>query len=198
MDLIPMIIKRSEKGERSYDLFSYLLSNRIVFLYGPITDGTSGIVCAQLIFLASLSKEPIQMYICSPGGHLHATMAMIDTMHYIKPEIHTWALGIAGSAASVMLTCGTKGHRNIFPNAQVMLHEPSGGYIGRSVHIADHADAIMKIRNQLVNIYCEQTGQTSEKINELLNRETFLNAEQALKLGLVDRIVSSDIEVNAP
>lgn len=191
MELIPVVVKRSAQGERSYDLFSFLLKNRIIFLNGQINDSTSAIVCAQLIFLEAESPtQDIHVYINSPGGSVDATMAIYDTMHFVKPDIQTWGMGLAASAGSLLLTAGHPGKRNILPHTRVMLHEPSGGYSGRSKHMEDHAKAIKDSRNNLIEIYAKHTNQKQETIEKWLDRETFFNAKEAVKLGLVDKIVT--------
>ncbi len=191
MNFIPMVVKKTGGQERAYDLFSYLLASRIIFLHGPIDDNTNASIIAQLLFLEAVDpNKDVNLYINSVGGSVDATMGIMDTMNFIKPDVATWCVGLAASAGSILLSAGQKGKRYIFPNSRVMLHEPSGGYIGRSKHMEDHAKAIKDTRHKLINIYKNQTGQEANKIESLLDRESFFSPEEAVSFGLADSIVT--------
>lgn len=190
MELIPIVVKKSAQGERSYDIYSFLLRNRIVFMSGPINDNVAASICAQIIFLAAEdSKKDIHFYINSVGGAVHSAMAIYDTMQLVAPDIQTWGMGIAASCGSFLLTAGAKGKRNILPHTRVMLHEPWGGYQGRSRHMEDHAKEAAYTRKALTEIYHQHTGQHHEQIEKWLERETFFSAQEAKDFKLVDNIV---------
>ncbi len=199
MELIPIVIKKSNQGERSYDIYSFLLRNRIIFLSGPINDAVSTSICAQLLFLeAEDPTQDIHIYINSPGGIVSSALAIYDTMQFIKPDVNTWGMGMAASCGSFLLACGTEGKRHALPNTRVMLHEPWGGYQGRSQHIEDHAKDIMYTRNKLVDIYHKHTKQDKDKINKWLDRESFFSAEEALSIGILDNVVTNRSEIEDP
>ena len=187
--LIPTVISRSNNSERAYDIYSYLLKNRIIFLNGPINDEVSSNICAQLIFLDSESSDDISLYINSPGGSVYSTIAIYDTMNFIKCDVKTFGFGLAASCGSWLLCAGAKGKRFALPNLRYMLHEPSGGFKGRSLHFEDHAKEIMFIRNLLINIYKDSSKASEKQITKWLDRETFLSAKEALEYGFVDEIV---------
>jgi len=190
MELIPVVVKKSAMGERSYDIYSFLLRNRIVFLSGGINDNVAASICAQLIFLAAEDpKKDIHFYINSVGGTVHSAMAIYDTMQLIAPEVQTWGMGLAASCGSFLLTAGAKGKRNILPHTRVMLHEPWGGYQGRSRHMEDHAKEAAYTRKTLTDIYQKHTDQDSDKIEKWLERETFFSAQECKELKLIDNIV---------
>ncbi len=197
MELIPIVVKKSAQGERSYDIYSFLLRNRIVFLSGPINDNVAASVCAQLIFLAAEdAKKDIHFYINSVGGTVHSAMAIYDTMQLIAPDVQTWGMGLAASCGSFLLTAGTAGKRNILPHTRVMLHEPWGGYQGRSRHMEDHAKEAAYTRKSLTDIYHHHTKQSPEQIEKWLERETFFSAEECKKLGIIDNIVEHSSIMN--
>ena len=189
--LIPMVVEQTNRGERSYDIYSRLLKERIIFLTGAVEDDMSSVIVAQLLFLESENpKKEISMYINSPGGAVTAAMAMYDTMQFIKPEVATLCVGQAASAGSLLLTAGAKGMRYILPNARVMLHQPSGGFRGQASDIERHAEDIVKVKRRLNDIYVKHTGQPLETIERTLDRDHFMSAEEAQKFGIVDEVIS--------
>jgi ATP-dependent Clp protease, protease subunit len=189
--LIPMVIEQTNRGERSYDIYSRMLKERIIFLTGPVEDDMSAVITAQLLFLESENpKKEISMYINSPGGSVTAGMAIYDTMQFIKPEIATLCNGLAASMGSLLLTAGTKGMRYALPNARVMVHQPSGGFRGQASDIERHAEDIIKIKRRLNDIYVKHTGQALEMIERTLDRDHFMSAEEALKFGLIDEVLT--------
>lgn len=188
--LIPMVVEQTNRGERSYDIYSRLLKERIIFLTGPVHDDISTLVCAQLLFLESENPEKdISFYINSPGGVVTAAMAMYDTMQYIKPDVSTVCIGQAASAGSLLLTAGAPGKRYILPNARVMVHQPSGGAQGMASDIEIQAQEILKLRRTLNDIYVEHTGQKLSEIERVMDRDTFMSAKEAHEFGLVDHVV---------
>lgn len=189
--LIPTVIEKSALGERAYDIYSRLLKERIIFLGGAIDDTVANITIAQLIFLENEDpKKDITLYIHSPGGHVTAGLAIYDTMQYIKPDVSTVCLGMAASMAALLLAGGTKGKRFVLPNAEVMIHQPLGGTEGQASDIRIHADHIIKTKDRLNDILAKHTGQKLEKIEKDTDRDNFLSAEEAVKYGLVDKIIS--------
>ncbi|MEG1582271.1 MAG: ATP-dependent Clp endopeptidase proteolytic subunit ClpP [Clostridia bacterium] len=187
--LIPMVIEQTNRGERSYDIYSRLLEDRIIFLSDEINDQTANLVIAQLIYLEG--KDPdkdISMYINSPGGSVVSGMAIFDTMHYIKCDVSTICVGIAASMAAVLLASGTKGKRFALPNSEVMIHQPLGGAQGQASDIAIHAEHILKTKRQLNKILAEASGQDLERIEKDTDRDNFMSASEALKYGLIDKI----------
>lgn len=189
--LVPMVVEQTAKGERSFDIFSRLLRERIIFLTGPIDDNVSSLVCAQLLFLESENPEKdIFLYINSPGGVVTSAFAMYDTMNYIKPDVATLCIGQAASAGSLLLTAGTKGKRFCLPNARVMIHQPLGGFQGQASDIEIHAREILDIRSRLNKIYVDSTGQDLATIEKAMERDNFLVADAAKKFGLVDEVVT--------
>jgi len=189
--LIPTVIEKSALGERAYDIYSRLLKERIIFLGSAIDDTVANTVIAQLIFLENEdSKKDITLYIHSPGGHVTAGLAIYDTMQYIKPDVSTVCLGMAASMAALLLAGGTKGKRFVLPNAEVMIHQPLGGTEGQASDIRIHADHIIKTKDRLNIILAKHTGQKLEKIEKDTDRDNFLSAEEAVKYGLVDKIIS--------
>lgn len=188
--IIPTVISHKERG--SYDIYSYLLKNRIIFLYGSINDEVANIVCAQLLFLeAENSEKDIYLYINSPGGSITAGLAIYDTIQLIQPDVQTWGMGLAASCGSFLLCSGAKDKRFALPHTRIMLHEPSSGYEGRSVHIEDHANEVKFLREKLSQLYGKHSGQTLEAINKWFYRETFFSPEQALEVGIIDHIKGS-------
>lgn len=189
--LIPTVIEKSALGERAYDIYSRLLKERIIFLGSAIDDTVANTVIAQLIFLENENpKADITLYIHSPGGHVTAGLAIYDTMQYIKPDVSTVCLGMAASMAALLLAGGTKGKRFVLPNAEVMIHQPLGGTEGQASDIRIHADHIIKTKDRLNIILAKHTGQKLEKIEKDTDRDNFLSAEEAVKYGLVDKIIS--------
>jgi ATP-dependent Clp protease, protease subunit len=189
MVLIPTVIEKSQFGERAYDIYSRLLKERIIFLGGPIDDHTANIVIAQLLFLASEdSKKDVSFYINSPGGSVTATLAMLDTMDYIKPDVSTVCVGIAASGAAILLSAGAKGKRFALPNAEVMIHQPWGGVQGQASDIEITAKHIVEMRSKLNKILAKNTGQGLDKVEKDADRDFFLSAEEAKKYGVIDEI----------
>jgi len=197
MSLVPVVIEQTSKGERSYDIFSRLLKERIIFLTGGINEQVSSIVSAQLLFLESQAPDKdIFMYINSPGGLVTAGLAMYDTMQFIKCDISTLVIGQACSAGSLLAMAGTKGKRYALKNSRIMIHQPSGGASGQATDNLIHAEEITKIKKRLNQMYADHTGQPIEKINDAMERDKFMSPEEALDFGLVDKIIShrSDVE----
>lgn len=195
MNYIPYVIEQTGRGERSYDIFSRLLKERIVFLSGQVEDSMSTLIVAQLLFLEAENPEKdIYMYINSPGGVVTAGMAIYDTMQYIKPDVATLCIGQACSMGSLLLTAGAPKKRFILPHARVMLHQPSGGYRGQATDIEIHAKEILKIKDTLNKIYVKHTSQSYEKIQSTLERDYFISAQEALDFGIVDEIIEKRIK----
>ena len=189
-DLVPMVVEQTIRGERAYDIFSRLLKERIIFITGPIEDGMSTLVVAQLLFLeADNPKKEISMYINSPGGTVTSGMAIYDTMHFIRPPVSTVCIGQAASTASLLLAAGTKDLRFALPNAGIMLRQPSGGFEGQATDIMVHAREILSLKKRLNEIYVRHTGQPLKKIEEALERDYFLTAEMARDFGVVDKVI---------
>lgn len=188
--LIPTVIEKSQNGERAYDIYSRLLKERIVFLTGAIDDDTANIVIAQLLFLQSDdSKKDISLYINSPGGFIHSGLAILDTMNHIKCDVSTVCVGIAASMASVILSSGAKGKRFILPNAEVMIHQPSGGAEGQASDIEISAKHILKNRDILNKMLAKNTGQPLSRVEKDADRDFFMSAEEAKKYGIIDKIL---------
>ena len=188
--LVPMVVEQSARGERAYDIYSRLLKERIIFLTGPIFDGVSSLICAQLLFLESENpNKDISFYINSPGGVVTAGLAMYDTMQYIRSPVSTVCVGIAASAGSLLLMAGEKGKRYALPNSQVMIHQPSGGAQGQATDIEIQAREILKTRARLNQLYAHHTGQTLEEIERKMERDTYLSADEAQTFGLIDHVV---------
>jgi len=189
-DLVPMVVEQTIRGERAYDIFSRLLKERIIFITGPIEDGMSTLVVAQLLFLeADNPKREISMYINSPGGTVTSGMAIYDTMQFIRPPVSTVCIGQAASTASLLLAAGTKDLRFALPNAGIMLRQPSGGFEGQATDIMVHAREILSLKKRLNEIYVRHTGQPLKKIEEALERDYFLTAEMARDFGVVDKVI---------
>ena len=190
--LIPTVIEKSHDGERAFDIYSRLLKDRIIFLSGPIEDNMANTIIAQLLFLeAEDPNKDIYLYINSPGGHVHSGMAIIDTMNYIKPEIHTICVGMAASMASIILAYGEKGKRTILENAEVMIHQPLGGAEGQATDIEISAKHILYTKEKLKNMLAERTGQKEEKLLEDMERDFYMTADEAKKYGIVDKVLNS-------
>ncbi|MEL6663047.1 MAG: ATP-dependent Clp protease proteolytic subunit [Pseudomonadota bacterium] len=189
LNLVPMVVEQSSRGERSFDIFSRLLRERIIFITGPIDDGTASLVTAQLLFLESENpKKDIAMYINSPGGYVSSGLAIYDTMQYVRSPISTVCIGQAASMGSLLLAAGQEGQRIALPNSRIMLHQPSAGYSGVATDIERHAAEIIDMKRRLNNIYVKHTGQDYETIERKLDRDTFLTAEEAVEFGIVDRV----------
>jgi ATP-dependent Clp protease, protease subunit len=188
--IVPMVVEQTVRGERSYDIYSRLLKERIIFITGPIEDGMSTLVVAQLLFLeAETPKKEISMYINSPGGVVTSGMAIYDTMHFIRPPVSTLCIGQAASMASLLLAAGEKGQRFALPNSRIMLHQPSGGFEGQATDIMNHAQEILNLKKRLNQIYVQHTGQPLKKIEDALERDYFLTAEMAVEFGVVDKVI---------
>jgi len=191
LGLIPMVIEQSGRGERSYDIYSRLLRERVVFLVGPVNDQTANLVVAQLLFLESENPDKdISLYINSPGGSVSAGMAIYDTMNFIKPSVSTLCTGMAASMGAFLLAAGEKGKRFALPNSKIMIHQPLGGMQGQATDIEIHAKDILKTKATLNRILAERTGQSLEKIEHDTDRDYFLEAEEAKAYGLVDQVIA--------
>ena len=192
LNLVPMVVEQTSRGERAFDIFSRLLKERIIFMNGPVDDGVSALVCAQLLFLESENpKKEISMYINSPGGLVTAGLAIYDTMQYVKSPISTVCMGLAASMGSFLLAAGEKGQRVALPNARIMVHQPSGGFSGQASDIERHAQDIIKMKRRLNEIYAKHTGQPIEVIEKTLDRDHFMDAEEAKAFGIVDHVYES-------
>jgi ATP-dependent Clp protease protease subunit len=190
MNLVPMVVEQTNRGERAYDIFSRLLKERIVFITGPIEDNMASLVVAQLLFLeADNPKKEVNMYINSPGGVLTAGLAIYDTMQFVRPAVSTLCVGQAASAGSLLLTAGAKDLRFALPNARFMVHQPSGGFQGQATDILLHAQEILNLKKRLNDIYVRHTGQPLKKIEDALERDTFMTAEMAKDFGLIDKVI---------
>ncbi len=188
--LIPTVIEKSQFGERAYDIYSRLLKERIIFMGGPIDDHTANLVIAQLLFLTSENpKEDIKIYINSPGGSVTATLAIIDTMNFVKPDVSTVCVGLAASGGAWLLSAGAKGKRFALPNAEIMIHQPLGGAEGQASDIAISARHILKMRDVLNKLMAKNTGQPIEQMEKDTDRDFFMSAEEAKKYGLIDDII---------
>jgi ATP-dependent Clp protease protease subunit len=195
LNLVPMVVEQTSRGERAFDIFSRLLKERIIFLNGPVEDGMSALICAQLLFLESENpKKEISMYINSPGGVVTSGLAIYDTMQYIKSPISTVCLGMAASMGSFLLMAGEKDLRISLPNARIMVHQPSGGFSGKASDIERHAEDIIKTKRRLNELYAKHTGQTVETVEQTLDRDYFMTADEAKSWGLVDHVYDSRTE----
>jgi len=189
--LIPMVVEQTNRGERSYDIFSRLLKERIIFLTGEVNDAVSSVICAQFLFLESEDpKKDIFLYINSPGGVVSSGLAIYDTMQYIRPDVSTLCIGQAASMGSLLLTAGTKGKRYCLPHSRIMTHQPSGGVQGQASDIEIHAKEIVNLKKKLNKIYEIHTSQPLGTIEKMMDRDNFMNADDAKKFGIVDKVVS--------
>jgi ATP-dependent Clp protease protease subunit len=189
MNLVPMVVEQSSRGERAYDIFSRMLKERIIFLTGPFEDGMASLICAQLLFLESENpKKEIAMYINSPGGQVTSALAIYDTMQYIKSPVSTVCMGMAASAGSLILQAGEAGQLISLPNAKIMVHQPSGGARGMASDIEIQAEDIRKTKKLLNEIYVKHTGQTYETIEKTLDRDRYMTADEAKAFGLIDHV----------
>src|SRR5689334_22277504 len=192
MPLVPMVIERTARGEREFDIYSRLLNERIVFLGSAVDDQIANLIVAQLLHLESSDPEKdISLYINSPGGSIYAGLAIYDTMQFIKPEVQTICCGIAMSMGSLLLTGGAPGKRMSLPNSRILIHQPSGGFEGQSTDIEIHAREIIKTRKRIDEIYALHTGQTVEQVHTDMERDRFFNPDQAVEYGLIDQVISS-------
>ena len=188
--LVPMVVETTNRGERAYDIYSRLLKERIIFLTGGVNDEVSSLVCAQLLFLESENPtKDISMYINSPGGIVTSGLAIYDTMEYIRPDVSTVCMGQAASMGSLLLTAGAAGKRFSLPNARIMTHQPSGGFQGQATDIEIHAKEILDLRQRLNGIYEKHSGKTIKQIEKIMDRDTFMTAEDAKNFGLIDQVV---------
>ncbi len=192
MNLVPMVVEQTSRGERAFDIFSRLLKERIIFLTGPFEDGMAALITAQLLFLESENpKKEISMYINSPGGVVTSGMAIYDTMQYIKSPVSTVCIGMAASMGSFILGAGAKGQRIALPNARIMVHQPSGGFRGQASDIERHAEDSIKTKRRMNELYAKHTGQPVEVIERALDRDNFMTADEARAFGLVDHVYES-------
>lgn len=190
--LVPVVVEQTTRGERSYDIYSRLLKERIIFLTGQIYDEMASLICAQLLFLESEdSSKDISMYINSPGGVVTSALSILDTMRYIKCDVSTLCIGQACSAGSLLLCSGTKGKRYSLPNSRIMIHQPSGGAQGQATDIEIHAREILNIRSKLNKIYSDNTGLDIEQIEKMMERDNFMSADDAVKYNLIDKVIYS-------
>ena len=190
-NLVPMVVETTNRGERAYDIYSRLLKERIIFLTGGIDDAVSSLICAQLLFLESEnSSKDIAFYINSPGGIVSSGLAVYDTMRYIRPDVSTVCVGQAASMGSMLLCAGTPGKRYALPNSRIMVHQPSGGAQGQAADIEIQAREILKLRERLNEIYVQHTGQSLKTIEKAVDRDNFMNSEEAKTFGLIDEVVS--------
>ncbi|HEX4804590.1 MAG TPA: ATP-dependent Clp endopeptidase proteolytic subunit ClpP [Conexibacter sp.] len=190
MPLIPMVIERTARGEREFDIYSRLLNERIIFLGQPVDDQIANLVVAQLLHLESQDPEKdISLYINSPGGSIYAGLAIYDTMQFIKPDVATMCVGIAMSMGSLLLTGGARGKRMALPNSRILIHQPSAGFEGQSTDIEIHAREILRTRKRIDEIYAHHTGQSEERVHADMERDRFLTAQQSVEYGLIDRVI---------
>ena len=198
LGLVPMVIETSGRGERAYDIYSRLLRERVIFLVGPVNDGTANLVVAQLLFLESENPDKdIFFYINSPGGSVTAGMAIYDTMQFIKPNVSTLCIGQAASMGSFLLAAGEKGKRYCLPNSRVMIHQPMGGFQGQASDVEIHAKEILFLKQKLNSMLAQHTGQSIERVERDTDRDNFLSAEAAVEYGLVDKVLTSRTEAAA-
>ena len=189
--LIPVVVEQTNRGERSYDIFSRLLKERIIFLTGEVNDMVSSLICAQLLFLESENPtKDIYFYINSPGGMVSSGLAIYDTMQYIKPDVSTVCIGQAASMGSLLLTAGKNGKRYCLPHSRIMTHQPSGGVQGQATDIEIHAKEILNLRKRLNDIYVKHTGQTLSTVEKIMDRDNFMSADESKKMGLIDKVVT--------
>ena len=189
MNLVPVIVDKEQNGERSYDIFSRLLKDRIVLLSGEIDDNLANIIVSELLYLDSLNHDDISLYINSPGGSITAGMAIMDTMNFIKSDVSTICIGMSASMGAFLLSCGKKGKRYILPNAEVMIHQPLGGVSGQATEIKIAAERILKLKNKLNKLLSQNTNQKLEKIEIDTDRDYFMNANEAKEYGIIDKIL---------
>jgi ATP-dependent Clp protease, protease subunit len=190
MQLVPMVVEQSSRGERSFDIYSRLLRERIIFLNGEVNDTVAALVCAQLLFLeAENPKKPISLYINSPGGVVTSGMAMYDTMHFIRAPVHTLCMGTARSMGSFLLMAGQPGERAALPNSSILIHQPLGGFQGQASDMLIHADEIRRTKHRMTRLYAKHCGRSYEELEQAMDRDHFMTAEEALEWGLIDKIL---------
>ena len=190
--LVPMVVEQTSRGERAFDIYSRLLSERIIFLGTPVDDQIANLIVAQLLHLESEDPEKdISLYINSPGGSIYAGLAVYDTMQFIKPDVATICVGIAMSMGSLLLTGGTPGKRMALPNSRILIHQPSAGFEGQSTDIEIHMNEILKTRKRMDEIYAKHTGQTEERVHADMERDRFFKADEAVEYGLIDRVLKT-------
>jgi ATP-dependent Clp protease protease subunit len=195
LGLIPMVIEQSGRGERAYDIYSRLLKERVIFLVGPIHDGMANLIVAQLLFLESENPDKdIHLYINSPGGSVSAGMAIYDTMQFIKPDVSTLCTGLAASMGAFLLAAGAKGKRFVLPNSRVMIHQPSGGFSGQASDIEIHAKEVLFLKKRLNEMMALHTGQPIDVIERDTDRDNFMGAEDAVKYGLIDKVLTNRVQ----
>jgi ATP-dependent Clp protease protease subunit len=191
MPLIPMVVEQDARGERSFDIYSRLLRERVIFVPGEVTDEMANLIVAQLLHLeADDPEKDIAMYINSPGGSVYAGLAIYDTMQFVKPDVQTTCVGIAMSMGALLLTGGTQGKRSSLPNSRILIHQPTGGYQGQQADIEIHAQEILNIRNRLDELYAEHSGQTTEQVHNDMDRDRYMTPAEAVDYGLIDRVVN--------
>ncbi|QDW09237.1 ATP-dependent Clp endopeptidase proteolytic subunit ClpP [Wolbachia endosymbiont of Aedes aegypti] len=191
MTLIPIVVEQTSRGERAYDIYSRLVKERIIFVTGPIEDNMASVIVAQLLFLESENPDKdICMYINSPGGVVTAGLSICDTMQYINPDVSTLCIGQAASMGSLLLTAGAEGKRYSLPHSRIMIHQPSGGYRGQATDIEIHANEILRVKKKLNQIYEKHTGNSLKKIEGMMERDKFMDPEEAMKIGLIDRVIA--------
>ncbi|MGL9757472.1 MAG: ATP-dependent Clp endopeptidase proteolytic subunit ClpP [Wolbachia sp.] len=198
MTLIPIVVEQTSRGERAYDIYSRLVKERIIFVTGPIEDNMASVIVAQLLFLESENPDKdICMYINSPGGVVTAGLSIYDTMQYINPDVSTLCIGQAASMGSLLLTAGAEGKRYSLPHSRIMIHQPSGGYRGQATDIEIHANEILRVKKKLNQIYEKHTGNSLKKIEGMMERDKFMDPEEAMKIGLIDRAIAErkDIKI---
>ena len=187
---VPIVVEQTSRGERSYDIYSRLLKERVIFLTGQIYDEMASLICAQILFLESEdSSKDISLYINSPGGVVTSALSILDTMRYVKCDISTLCIGQACSAGSLLLSSGTKGKRFALPNSRIMIHQPSGGAQGQATDIEIHVKEILNLKRRLNEIYSKNTGQSIDVVNEAMERDNFMSPDDALKFGLIDKVI---------
>jgi ATP-dependent Clp protease, protease subunit len=192
MPLVPMVIEQSPRGERSFDIYSRLLNERIIFIGTPIDDQVANLVVAQLLHLESEDPDKdVSLYINSPGGVVYAGLAIYDTMQFVKPDVQTICFGVAMSMGSLLLTGGAPGKRMALPNSRILIHQPSGGFQGQSADIEIHAREILELRERVDEIYARHTGKPADQVHDDMDRDRYFTGEQALEYGLIDRVISS-------
>jgi ATP-dependent Clp protease protease subunit len=198
MQLVPMVVEQTNRGERAFDIYSRLLKERVIFVTGPVEDHMSTLITAQLLYLeAENPKKEISMYINSPGGVVTSGLAVYDTMQFIRPGVSTLCIGLAASMGSLLLAAGEKGMRFALPNARILVHQPSGGFQGQASDIERHAEDIIKMKRRLNEIYVKHTGQTMETIERTLDRDYFMTAGEAQDFGLIDKVLSDRAALDA-
>jgi ATP-dependent Clp protease protease subunit len=197
LGLVPMVVEQSGRGERAYDIYSRLLKERVIFLVGPVNDGTANLVVAQMLFLESENPDKdIYFYINSPGGSVSAGLAIYDTMQFIKPDVSTLCIGQAASMGAFLLTAGAKGKRFCLPNSRVMIHQPLGGFQGQASDIAIHAKEILYLKSRLNGMLAKHTGQSMDVIERDTDRDNFMSADESVTYGLIDKVLTSRIEAS--